>query len=218
MDNPVHQARTNAWLSIPLEDYEGHMGPEGVQQLDGLADLFARVLSLAAPESVMILGVAGGNGLDRIDRAVTRRIVGVDINPRYLEAVRHRHATLPGLELHCTDLACERPRITPAELVHAALIFEHAGTGPCLDNALSLVKPGGRFSVVLQLPSTSEAGVSPSRYLSIEAVKRDFRLIDPAEFRSSVEARGFRLQVETRVPLALGKAFWMGVFSSLARG
>jgi len=36
------------------------------------------------------------------------------------------------------------------ELVHAALIFEHAGTGRCLENAISLVSPGGHLSVVTQ--------------------------------------------------------------------
>ena len=75
---------SNPWLSVPLEDYEGHMRSPGVEQLTILADLFKRVLDRYRPESVAVLGVAGGNGLEQIDCTVTKRIVGVDINQRYL--------------------------------------------------------------------------------------------------------------------------------------
>ena len=51
---------SNPWLSIPLEDYEGHMGPEGVRQLAALAELFKCALDRCRPESVAVLGVAGG--------------------------------------------------------------------------------------------------------------------------------------------------------------
>src|SRR5579859_5603193 len=144
---------SNPWLTIALEDYEGHMGAGNVRQLEALSDLFGRALELCRPESVAVLGVAGGNGLERIDRDVTKRVVGLDINAKYLEAVRQRHGSLSGLELHCTDLNDERLRVSPVELVHAALFFEHAGLGRCLENAVSLVAPGGQLSVVLQLPS-----------------------------------------------------------------
>jgi hypothetical protein len=74
----------DSWLAIPLEDYEGHMGSAGVRQLTVLAELFGCVLDRCSPESVAVLGVAGGNGLEQIDSTVTKRIVGVDINPRYI--------------------------------------------------------------------------------------------------------------------------------------
>ena len=63
---------SNPWLSIPLEDYEGHMGSEGVRQLRALAELFKCALDLCLPESVAVLGVAGGNGLEQIDCTVTK--------------------------------------------------------------------------------------------------------------------------------------------------
>ena len=90
----------NPWLSIPLEDYEGHMGSAGVQQLSVLSELFKRALDRCLPESVAVLGIAGGNGLEHIDDAVTKRIVGVDINERYLYKVQRRFGALAGLELH----------------------------------------------------------------------------------------------------------------------
>ena len=71
----------------------------------------------------------GGNGLEQINCAATKRIVGVDINQRYLDNVRRRFGTLTGLELHCRDLAERDFSLAPVALVHAALIFEHVGLG-----------------------------------------------------------------------------------------
>jgi hypothetical protein len=79
---------TSPWLSIPLEDYEAHMSSAGVQQLPALAELFKYALERCVPESLAVLGVAGGNGLEHVDSAVTRRLVAVDINPIYLDTVQ----------------------------------------------------------------------------------------------------------------------------------
>ena len=201
----------NPWLAVPLAEYEGHMAAPDVRQLAALSDLFAEALAYCRPESIAILGVAGGNGLERIDSRATLRVVGLDVNPSYLDAVRERHAGLRGLELHCTDLAGEMPALAAVQLVHAALIFEHAGLGRCLDNALALAAPGGALSVVLQLPGDGES-IAPGASPAIQSLKPHFSLIDPARFRETLEDRGFRLAYQTRCPLPAGKAFWMGIF------
>jgi SAM-dependent methyltransferase len=203
----------NPWLRVPLEEYEGHMESPAVAQLCVLADLFAEALARCRPHSVAVLGVAGGNGLERIDPAVTERVVGFDFNPSYLETVRRRHASLRGLELNCVDLAKGPLKAEPVELVHAALIFEHAGTGRCLDNAVQLVAPGGTLSVVLQLPGDPGTEVAATRFPSVQQLRPGFSLIDPAEFGRAVEARGLRLSHEARRPLPAGKGFWMGLFT-----
>ena len=138
----------NPWLDIPLRDYEGHMNSANVAQLSALADLFEEALTLCRPESVAILGIAGGNGLDRIDLHVTKRIVGIDIQSGYLDTIRLRYPQLP-LTLHCFDLEKDVINGDSVALVHAAMIFEHAGTGQCLQSAASLVAPGGHLAVVL---------------------------------------------------------------------
>lgn len=210
--------QTNPWLSVPLTDYEEHMKSSGVRQLDALSDLFADALACRRPESVAILGVAGGNGLERIDGNITRRVVGLDVNPRYLEAVRRRFAAVHNLELHCVDLAEEIAELEPVQLVHAALVFEHAGAERCLENALSLVVPGGALSVVLQLPAESEANVGASPFPSIQSLGSHFSLIEPAWLGEKLDGRGFRLLRESRRALPAGKGFWMGVFSRAHRG
>ena len=204
---------SNPWLAIPLEDYEGHMGSLGVRQLTVLAELFKCALDCCAPESVAVLGVAGGNGLEQIDCAATKRIVGVDLNQRYLDEVRIRYDTLPGLELHCCDLASGEISLAPVALVHAALFFEHAGVALALQNALSLLAPGGRLSVVLQLPGTHEQDVAPTGYTSMQTLKRDFALIDPVDFQRLLAGRGFQLVEQQYRPLPAGKAFWLGLFA-----
>lgn len=202
----------NPWTSIPLDDYESHMQSESVRQLEPLSSLFGSVLRRCAPASVAILGIAGGNGLEHIDRAVTKRVVGVDINSGYLENVQRRYADLSGLELHCTDLSAEPLQIPPVQLVHAALIFEHAGIDRCLANAAALVAPVGYLSVVLQLPSAAEEAVTPTGYASIRRLKDHFTLIDPTILRQQLAKFGLRQLEESRSALPGGKAFWFGLF------
>jgi hypothetical protein len=201
------------WLSIPLEDYEGHMSAVEVAQLPVLAELFRYVLERWRPESVAVAGVAGGNGLEAIDASVTKRIVGVDINQQYLDAVKKRFGTLAGLELHCCDLTMQSLDIAPAALVHAALLFEHTGLGLMLEKVLSLVAPGGILSVVLQLPSAEANDVAITKYTSLQLVKQQFALIDVTEFRREMAARHFQPIYEDKRPLPGGKAFWLGVFA-----
>jgi hypothetical protein len=203
------------WLNVPLADYEGHMSSAGVQQLGALSDLFAEALAISRHESVAILGIAGGNGLDRIDWSVTRSVLGIDINPSYLEAVRRRYP-LRGLELLCADLSEEITNSEPTRMVHAALVFEHAGTGRCFDNAVSLVAPGGRLSVVLQIPSESAQPVSSTPFASVQSLKSQFSLVDAGWVRCALEGRDFRLIHQVTRPLVSGKSFWMGIFQRAA--
>jgi len=204
---------SNPWLAIPLADYEGHMKSAEVQQLDALAELFAEALTYGNPTSIAVLGVAGGNGLDRVDAGVTKRAVGLDVNPLYLEEVRQRHAGRLHLELHCVDLAEQPVDLEPVQLVHAALVFEHAGVDRCLENALSLVAPGGVLSAVLQLPSESAPGVSASQFPAMQELNAHFSLVDPAWFQETLAGRGFSLIYQVQRSLPAGKGFWMGIFN-----
>jgi hypothetical protein len=203
---------SNPWLGVPLSDYEGHMSSLEVQQLRALSDLFAETLTYCHPASVAILAVAGANGLDRIDSKITKRIVGVGVNPLYLEVVRQRYSDLPGLELRCIDLAESVEETEPVQLVHAALIFEHTGIGGCLDNALRMVAPGGAISIVVQLPAPATPGVAVSPFPSMQNLKSHFSLIDSEQLCRMLESREFRLAFEKRRSLPAGKAFWMGIF------
>ncbi len=203
---------SNHWLNIPLEDYEGHMSHKNVQQLDALAALFKNALAICRPENISIVGIAGGNGIDQIDHETTKRIVGLDINPQYLNEVRRRFRHLSTLELDCLDLQTERASSSPTTLVHAALIFEHTGLEPALSNVLPLVEKDGKFSVVLQLPSQLEQDVSLTGFSSLQTLKQDFRLIDPDEFTQLMTQNDFHLFQKSCHSLPAGKALWWGLF------
>lgn len=97
-------------------------------------------------------------------------------------------------------------------LVHAALIFEHAGLGLPLANALSMVAPGGLLSVVLQLPSEVEHAVASTGHASMRTLKHDFTLLDPGDFRAILKQEGLQRMEEKRRELPGGKALWMGIF------
>ena len=206
---------TNPWLGVPLSDYETHMRSAAVGQLEPLAALFSEVLALRQPASVAILGVAGGNGLERIDSAVTTRVVGVDIQPEYLDAVRMRFPDLPGLELMQADLSVDTLTAPPVRLVHAALVFEHAGTTKCLENAIGLVAEGGSLSVVLQLPSELDHAVGSSQVTTVSRFADHFKFVEPEQFSRMVSSRGFRRTHSRTLPVPSGKSFWLGVFDSV---
>jgi Methyltransferase domain len=202
----------NPWLSVPLSDYEAHMNAPEVQQLGALSDLFAAAVAFCKPQSIAILGIAGGNGLERIEAGAIQRIVGVDINPEYLAAVRNRYPGLGGLELYCADLARETLAASPVEYVHAALILEHAGTQRCLENAIALTAPAGHLGVVLQLPSETAPAVGASSVASVQKHKAHFSFVKPEWLRESLTPRGFEMVHEMTRPLPAGKAFWAGIF------
>jgi hypothetical protein len=205
---------SNPWLSVPLSEYEQHMNSEEVQQLGALSELFVEAIERCRPSSIAVLGIAGGNGLEQIDSSVTRRIVGLDLNPQYIETVRQRHSHLPGLDLRCVNLSEQRIMLEPVQLVHAALIFEHAGVDRCLENAIALTAPGGNLSVVLQLPAESGKAVGTSRFASIENLHAHFSFVRPAALCESLAGRGFRLTHETTRNLPGAKGFWAAIFSA----
>jgi SAM-dependent methyltransferase len=203
----------NPWLAVPLDDYEGHMGSADVNQLAPLADLFGEALARLRPRSVAVLGVAGGNGLEYVDGTLTARVVGIDVNQAYLNVTRARFPDLRGLELHCVDLQrAGRLEMEPVALVHAALVFEHAGTDRCLDHAVSLVADGGHLSVVLQLPSNGHDAVTPSPFASMGPLADDFSFVDPKQLRRALAQRDLRLTHQSRLMLPTGKSLWSGYF------
>ena len=53
----------NSWKEIPLTDYENHMKLESVMQLQTLNEMMKGQFDAYPIFRVMILGIAGGNGL-----------------------------------------------------------------------------------------------------------------------------------------------------------
>ena len=52
----------NPWEEIRLEDYEEHMALDSVRQLQALNGIMKAQMEAYPVKTVMILGIAGGNG------------------------------------------------------------------------------------------------------------------------------------------------------------
>lgn len=87
----------NPWEEISLSDYENHMKLDSVQQLQAMNAMMKGQFNAFPVSSVMILGVAGGNGLAHIQKGQFERVYGVDVNPAYLEEVLRRYPDLQGV-------------------------------------------------------------------------------------------------------------------------
>ena len=58
----------NPWKNISLSDYEGHMSLDNVMQLQTLSTIMKRQFTGYDVSTAMVLGVAGGNGLEHISK------------------------------------------------------------------------------------------------------------------------------------------------------
>ncbi|HTB68533.1 MAG TPA: class I SAM-dependent methyltransferase [Steroidobacteraceae bacterium] len=201
------------WLDIPLADYEAHMSASNVDQARLLADVFSTVLRKFRPTSVAVIGCAGGNGFDRIDRHTTARVIGMDINSEYLDATARRHSgDFRELILHNADIAGDEVHLEPVDLCYAALVFEYVDVAVALRNLWSLSREAGHLVAVLQLPSVRLATITPTDIPSIMRLAPVMNLVDPSAFRQMARGIGFALLESARVTSSTGKEFAVQVY------
>src|SRR5262245_30986102 len=161
-----------------------------------------------SPKSVAVIGCAGGNGLDRLVESGIERIVGIDINPAYVETVRRRfRPRIPGLELHVADIQSMLPQIAPVDLIFAALILEYVDVPMTMRSFLKLCAPDGALVVILQSASPNVEKTSPSPYKSIQLLAPAMRLLDEGHVQERAIAAGFSLASSRVVSLRSGKDF-----------
>lgn len=203
----------NPWLHISARDYEGHMGPEGVDQLGVLDRITGTIYREIKPRRVAILGCGTGNGFGNIDPAVTERLVGVDINPAYLELARSRYQNLDGIiELCCfyaEKCAFEEESF---DMVHAALLLEYLDTEPMIAKIASWLAPGGVAAIVIQEPDAGEGPVGASPFDSLKSLTTVMNLLSPEVLGRLAARNGLTLKKEWRESLKGGKRFYVGQF------
>lgn len=179
----------NPWEGISLSDYENHMGQDSVQQLQGLNELMKGQLGDYPASRVMILGIAGGNGLEHIQKGQFEKVYGVDVNAAYLEAAARRHPELDGvLECLRVDLTREDSRLPEADLLIADLLVEYIGY-ECFQKAVRQVKP--RYvSCVIQI-NLGDGWVSDSPYLhAFDSLERVHWQVEERALRQAMAAIG----------------------------
>ncbi len=153
----------NPWEEIELSDYENHMKSDSVMQLQTLNAMMKRQLNRYPVKTVMVLGVAGGNGLEHIDTQKVQKVYGVDINHDYLEKCAERYKVLDGIfEGICMDLTDKSNALPCADMIIADLLIEYIGY-PCFRNVITQVKPL-YISCIIQI-NTNHSFVSDSPWL-----------------------------------------------------
>ncbi len=196
------------WLDIPLTEYEGHMALLQVAQAQLLSDLFADALRQYRPRSVAVLGCAGGNGFERIPTTATPRVVGVDLNPAYVQQAHLRFAgRIPQLELYVGDVQTDVFGFAPVELLFAGLLFEYVEIDAALRQMRGMLVSGGTLLSVVQLPCGTAQMITPSPYTSLAALAPIMRLVAPEALERMAAAHGFRQFAAHTATAAGGKQF-----------
>jgi SAM-dependent methyltransferase len=208
---------SSPWLDIPLADYEGHMALPGIGQAEMLAAQFAGLLDKWSPTSAAVIGCAGGNGFDRVRVDVTKRLVGIDINPGYIRELAYRYAaTIPGLELYVRDIQAPIEKIEPVDLIYAALVLEYVEPVAALRNLKALCRPNGILAAVLQLPSADLPPISESPFTRLKDLGAALHLVSPAVLVSCASDQGFTLHSTRNLRLSSGKEFAVQVYQRVA--
>lgn len=155
----------NPWIDIDLDSYENHMSLETVRQLQTMNQMMKEQFSVYDADSIMILGIAGGNGLEHIDRKKIKCVYGVDINREYLNECSKRYPALDSIfKPICVDLSVHDLKLPYADLLVANLLIEYIGY-ECFQNVVKTVKPE-YVSCIIQI-NTDTSFVSDSPYLHV---------------------------------------------------
>lgn len=194
------------FLELPLDIYEKHMSLDGVRQLQTLNSIMKRQLDCYVVPAVMILGIAGGNGLEHIDTRKYRRVYGVDINGDYLDACRARYPALDGVfEAVCLDLTRADAVLPETPLVIADIVVEYIGYKAFVRGIRSAAPE--YISAVLQV---NEDDVFVSRSPYSRAFDRVSEIHQPVDEQGLTEALtdiGYSKILTEAFPLPNGKKF-----------
>lgn len=155
----------NPWEEISLDDYENHMKLGSVMQLQSLNKMMKGQFDAYPVSSVMILGIAGGNGLEHVQKEKFEKVYGIDVNAAYLRETVSRYPELNGvLECLCRDLTDEEAELPEADMIIANLLIEYIGY-ECFRKTVQKVNPE-YVSCIIQI-NMENHWVSDSPYLHV---------------------------------------------------
>lgn len=197
---------SNPWSDIALSDYENHMSLDSVQQLQAMNSIMRDQFEAYPVDTAMVLGVAGGNGLEHVRRDKYRTVYGVDINSDYLNVVKERYSNLDGvLECLQTDLINEYDKLPDSQLVIANLLVEYIGYEAFM-KAMMRVRPL-YISCVIQINTDEAAWVSDSPYLhAFDRLDEVHCQMEEQALTDAMEKTGYRKILVQSNPMPNGKA------------
>lgn len=195
----------NPWEEISLSDYENHMQLDSVMQLQAMNRMMKGQFQSYSVRTAMVLGIAGGNGMEHINTEKYKKVYGVDINAEYLKAVRERYKNLSGI-LECLhkNLIAEWGELPPAELVIANLLIEYIGY-EVFEKIITHVKPV-YVSCIIQINTDEEQWVSDSPYIhAFDGLDKIHRQMEENALATVMQNISYRLIEKMEQPLPNGK-------------
>lgn len=194
----------NPWENIGLSDYENHMKLDSVMQLQAMNSMMKKQFHSYPIKTVMVLGVADGNGLEHINDQKIHKVYGVDINHEYLNICMLRYKNLTNVfECICTDLTAENNTLPCADMIIANLLIEYIGYN-CFKNTIKQVKPV-YISCIIQV-NMEDSFVSDSPYLHVfDDLGKVHHLIQENELVNSMKEVDYHLIYRTEQILPNGK-------------
>lgn len=109
-------------------------------------------------------GYATGNGFEHIESNMTHTVVGVDLNPHYLNVLQSRFAKkIQDLRLICEDLAACELESGSYDIVHCALTLEYDEPRHIIPELACWLSLNGTLVIVFQLPSEKSGKVSETK-------------------------------------------------------
>ncbi len=199
----------NPWEEISLSDYEKHMSLESVRQLQALNEMMKIQFEAYPVDSAMILGVAGGNGLEHVKQEKYKKIYGIDINEEYLSAVKERYSCLDDILECCRiDLTEGSDSLPEAELVIANLFIEYVGYEAFKK---VIIKSKAKYvSCIIQINTDEETWVSDSPYLhAFDRLDAVHHQMEENTLLKEMDKIGYTLLKTAEYPLPNGKKLVM---------
>ncbi len=196
----------NPWEEISLDDYENHMSLDSVKQLQTMNSIMKEQFDAYPVNNAMVLGVAGGNGLEHVSREKYHSFYGVDINADYLSAVSKRYANLSNV-LKCLkiDLIHDADQLPHAQLLIANLLIEYIGYD-AFQKVICKVNPQ-YVSCVIQINTDDKQWVSDSPYLhAFDRLNEVHHQMDEKFLLTKMIEIGYKEILQTSTPLPNGKA------------
>lgn len=204
----------NPWEEISLADYENHMKLASVMQLQAMNQMMKQQFYDDPISSVMVLGSAGGNGFEHIDKDQFDHVYGIDINQEYLTECKRRYSHLDEiLECICTDLTKDQCNLPHVDKVIANLLIEYIGI-VCFQTVIQSVKPM-YVSCIIQI-NEAEGFVSDSPYLHIfDSLDQVHHTIEERALTSAMNDIGYHIIRKHTQSLPNGKQLYQLDYSKV---
>ena len=182
------------------------MSLDTVYQLQALSEMMREQFYTYDVNSIMILGVAGGNGLEHVDKTRIRKVYGVDVNKDFLDECKARYTELDGVfePIHA-DLLSDNLQLPTSQLLIANLLVEYIGY-ECFGKVVGLVNPK-YVSCIIQI-NTGDSFVSDSPYLhAFDCLDEVHHQMEEKELTECMENMGYTVQKVAEKDLPNGKKF-----------